>query len=99
MKILLERSGRMFDADDLEMVLDAAERAGIDLPHSCREGICGTCKALLRSGVIDQGPHSEAALTTSEQAQGYFLMCCSLAESDLVIIEPSEGDAASRFER
>lgn len=96
MRIRLERSGREFDADDLEYVLDAAERAGIDLPHSCRDGICGTCKARLRSGSVDQGRHAPDALSDDEQRDGWFLMCCSVAESDLVVCEPVEGDAASR---
>ena len=44
MLIRLENSGREFEAADLEFVLDAAERVGADLPYSCRDGICGTCK-------------------------------------------------------
>ncbi len=32
-----------------ESVLDAGLRAGIDLPYSCRAGVCGTCSATLRS--------------------------------------------------
>lgn len=96
MRIRLERSGAEFEADDLEYVLDAAERAGLTLPHSCRDGICGTCKARLLSGSVDQGSHSGSALTEAERDQGWFLMCCSVAETDLLVVEPVEGSAASR---
>jgi len=28
-------------------------RAGIDAPHSCREGVCGSCETRVISGVPD----------------------------------------------
>jgi CDP-4-dehydro-6-deoxyglucose reductase len=90
-RIRLQNLDREFDSADLEFVLDAAERAGLDLPHSCRDGICGTCKARLRSGTVDHGSYSDSALTEAEREQGYFLMCCSIAETDLVIDAPHEG--------
>ncbi|WP_407289366.1 2Fe-2S iron-sulfur cluster-binding protein [Streptomyces sp. BP-8] len=37
-------------------VLDASLRAGVDLPHSCREGICGMCRAKLTKGPVR--PHA-----------------------------------------
>ncbi|GAA3835120.1 hypothetical protein GCM10022403_079860 [Streptomyces coacervatus] len=33
-----------------ETVLDAGLRAGLDLPYSCQEGICGTCRAKSTGG-------------------------------------------------
>ena len=90
MLIRLENSGREFEATPLEFLLDAAERAGLTLPYSCRDGICGTCKARLSSGSVDHGFYASAALTEEERAQGYFLMCCSSAETDLVVDVPVE---------
>lgn len=90
MLIRLENSGREFEAAPLEFLLDAAERAGLTLPYSCRDGICGTCKARLSSGSVDHGFYASAALTEEERAQGYFLMCCSSAETDLVVDVPVE---------
>ena len=33
-------------------ILEAAEAAGIDIMHSCREGVCGTCHVRLRAGKV-----------------------------------------------
>jgi CDP-4-dehydro-6-deoxyglucose reductase, E3 len=33
-------------------VLGGALAAGLNLPHSCKSGHCGSCRALLRSGEI-----------------------------------------------
>jgi CDP-4-dehydro-6-deoxyglucose reductase/3-phenylpropionate/trans-cinnamate dioxygenase ferredoxin reductase subunit len=41
-----------FDAHPGETVLDAAERAGYRLPHSCRTGVCNSCDARLTSGAV-----------------------------------------------
>ncbi len=90
MLIRLENSGREFEATELEYVLDAAERAGVNLPYSCRDGICGTCKARLSSGQVDHGYSSASALGEGEREQGYFLMCCSVAQTDLVVDAPVE---------
>jgi len=89
-RIRLESSGRTFDAAPNEPILDAAERAGLMLPYSCRDGICGTCKARLTSGSVEHGFYADSALTEEERAQGYFLMCCSSATTDLVVDAPSE---------
>jgi CDP-4-dehydro-6-deoxyglucose reductase len=90
MLIRLENSGRAFETGSMEFVLDAAERAGINLPYSCRDGVCGTCKARLSAGRVEHSMYSESALTEPEREQGYFLPCCSVAETDLVIDAPVE---------
>ncbi len=59
-------------ADD-ESVLSAAERAGLDLPYSCRAGVCSTCRVKLTKGkVILQ---HNVALEEWELAAGFILAC------------------------
>lgn len=79
----IDGHGEPFAVDAFEFVLDAAERAGHLLPHSCRDGICGTCKARLSSGAVEMGSYAVAALSEAEREQGYFLTCCSYARSDI----------------
>ena len=54
-------------------VLDAAERAGLDLPFSCRSGICATCRARITDGAAVM-THN-IALEPWETAAG-FVLCC-----------------------
>jgi ring-1,2-phenylacetyl-CoA epoxidase subunit PaaE len=60
-------------APDDASVLQAAERAGLDLPFSCRSGICATCRARVTEGA--------AVLTHNIALQPWeleagFILCC-----------------------
>jgi ring-1,2-phenylacetyl-CoA epoxidase subunit PaaE len=54
-------------------VLDAAERAGLELPFSCRSGICATCRARITQGAAVM-THN-IALEPWETDAG-FVLCC-----------------------
>lgn len=66
-------------------VVSALAEAGVDIPVSCEQGVCGTC--LTR--VIDGTPeHRDAYLTADEQARGdQFLPCCSRAKSPRLVLD------------
>jgi CDP-4-dehydro-6-deoxyglucose reductase len=66
-------------------VLAAAQLAGLPLPHSCRSGRCGSCRARLLSGRIEYGGGPPLGLSAQETGQGYILLCQALARSDLVV--------------
>ncbi|KAA0081002.1 hybrid-cluster NAD(P)-dependent oxidoreductase [Paraburkholderia sp. T12-10] len=66
-----------------EHVLDAAKRAGLRLPSSCTQGMCGTCKVKLVSGEVDM--HHNGGIRQREIDQGMVLLCCSKPLSDLVV--------------
>jgi ring-1,2-phenylacetyl-CoA epoxidase subunit PaaE len=66
-----------------ESVLDAALRAGLDLPYSCRDGVCGTCRARLTSGQVHQ---PMADLSPAEVDAGYVLTCQARPRSEDVVI-------------
>ena len=65
------RSFTMLPAD--LSVLDAAERAGLELPFSCRAGVCSTCRARVVSGAAKM-THN-IALEDWELEAG-FVLCC-----------------------
>jgi CDP-4-dehydro-6-deoxyglucose reductase len=71
-------------AEDLP-VLAAAQLAGLPLPHSCRSGRCGSCRARLLSGRIEYPAGPPLGLSAQETQAGYVLLCQALARSDLVV--------------
>jgi ring-1,2-phenylacetyl-CoA epoxidase subunit PaaE len=56
-----------------ERVLDAALRAGLDLPWSCRGGMCSTCRARLLEGQVEMAQNF--SLEPWETQAGYVLTC------------------------
>ena len=54
-------------------VLDAAERAGLELPYSCRSGICATCRTRITAGAAVM--KHNIALEPWEIDAG-FVLCC-----------------------
>ncbi len=68
-----------FGVEPGETVLDAAERAGYSLPYSCRKGVCSTCEAGLRSGLVQIGPQ------IVEGPKHGILLCRAKTQSDLIV--------------
>ena len=68
-----------------EPVLEAAQRAGIALPYSCRSGVCGSCKATLLEGQCDYTHNPPVALSASDKAHHAVLLCQATATSDLLL--------------
>jgi len=64
-------------------VLEAAQQAGLRLPKSCSQGMCGTCKVKLVSGQVEM--KHKGGIRQREIDQGMVLLCCSKPLSDLVI--------------
>ncbi len=62
-----------------ETLLQAALAAGIDAPHSCTEGRCGTCMSWLRNGEVSMA--STRALSKRNIEHGYVLACQSRPSS------------------
>ncbi len=83
--IELAPSGKQFTANAGETILEAGLRQHLVLPYGCRDGACGTCKARILAGTLEQGAHGENALSAEEAAQGYALLCGAKPTSDLRI--------------
>ena len=62
-----------------ETLLQAALAAGIDAPHSCTEGRCGTCMSWLRNGEVSMA--ITRALSPRNAERGYVLACQSRPSS------------------
>jgi ferredoxin len=88
--ITLAAQGWTFDAQAPETVLQAAERAGIRLPSSCRNGTCRTCICLSTSGTV-RYKIEWPGLSLDEKRAGYILPCVAIADTDLLIQAPAAG--------
>ena len=84
-KVSVRPSGREFTVEPTENILDAALRAGVGLPFGCKDGACGSCKAKVLSGELEQGWHAAPALSHEEHVAGLALLCCAQPRSDLVV--------------
>ncbi|ASY76801.1 2Fe-2S iron-sulfur cluster-binding protein [Pectobacterium polaris] len=72
-----------FPCSDDEYILDAGEKAGINLPYSSRSGADSSSAARLLSGKVDQRDGS--FLNAKQKAAGFFLTDTSYPLSDCVV--------------
>ena len=79
------RSSRFELSPDGENILDAALNNGADLPFSCKNGVCATCKARLVKGDIEMDINH--ALTEREIAEGFILTCQAHPISETIAID------------
>ncbi len=83
--VTLKSSGRQFPVAPGETVLEAAQRAGIALPYSCRAGVCGSCKATLLEGSCSYPRNPPVALHGVAPERHAVLLCQAVPCSDLLI--------------
>jgi ferredoxin len=75
---------RYFSADSSQTILQAAEKADIYLPSSCRNGTCRTCVSTLLSGTVTY-KIDWPGLSAEEKQTGLILPCCAYPQTDLVM--------------
>lgn len=71
-----------------ETILDAAQKAGADLPYACKGGVCCTCKAKIISGSARMDVNY--ALEKEEVEAGYILTCQAHPTSEKLIVSFDE---------
>ena len=77
------------DVEQGATLLEAASRTGVYLNSLCGgEGICGTCKVLVKDGQIGHG--STGLLTKEEAKEGYVLACQTKVLGDVKVEVPLE---------
>ena len=68
-----------------QSILKALQEAGVEVPFSCSEGICGTCLTKVKEGEPD---HWDMYLTPEEQAKGDCIMVCvSRSKSPRLVLD------------
>ena len=75
--VVMDGRRRSFEmASDGTTVLEAAEQAGLELPYSCRAGVCSTCRTRVVRGAVTM--MTNYALEPWEVEAGYVLCCQAL---------------------
>jgi cytochrome P450/ferredoxin-NADP reductase len=78
-RVVAQASGKSFNVDSTETILDALRREGIEVPNACRNGVCGSCVTTVLSGVP---AHRDMVLTEAEKRTNTMItVCCSRALS------------------
>ncbi|MGI4765274.1 MAG: NADH:ubiquinone reductase (Na(+)-transporting) subunit F [Janthinobacterium lividum] len=83
--VRFEPVGLEMEVEEGETVLDAAFRQGIALPHGCKEGQCGSCKAKIVDGDFELLKYSTFALPDYESDGGAVLLCRTHVYGDLTV--------------
>lgn len=72
-------------ASSASNIVDAAAEQGIELPFSCKGGVCATCRTHVRDGEVTM--KTNYGLEPWEVEKGYVLACQSLPVSDKVTLD------------
>jgi ring-1,2-phenylacetyl-CoA epoxidase subunit PaaE len=70
---------------DDDNIVDAAAGNGIDLPYSCKGGVCATCRCHVREGEVTMA--ANFGLEPWEVEAGYVLACQSRPVSDSILLD------------
>ena len=91
--ITLAPHGWTFPAGPDATLLQAAERAGIQVPNSCRNGTCRTCICRIEKGSVRylvEWP----GLSFDEKRDGWILPCVAVPQGDVTVAQPVATKAA-----
>lgn len=84
-EVQLASSGRCFTIPADRSVAEVLDEAGIEIPLSCEQGICGTCLTRVLEG---EPEHRDMFMTDEERARNdQFTPCCSRAKSAKLILD------------
>ena len=83
--VSLARSGIELQIGPGQSILGAVLAAGVDVPFSCEDGICGACETRVLSGEVD---HRDSILSDQERAaNATMFICCSGARGDRLVLD------------
>lgn len=83
--IEIASSGEVLRVEADQTIIDVLYDAGIDVPVSCEQGVCGTCVTRILGGTPE---HRDSFFTDAQRAlNDQFTPCCSRAKSPRLILD------------
>lgn len=83
--VRLARRGVELQIKPGRTILQALLEAGVDVPFSCEQGVCGSCETRVLEGVPD---HRDAILSDDERAANKtMLVCCSGSQTPYLVLD------------
>jgi vanillate monooxygenase ferredoxin subunit len=84
-EVKLASSGRLVLVAKDQTIIEALAEAGIEVPTSCEQGVCGTCLTRVLGGEPD---HRDMYLSPQEQARNdQCLPCCSRSKTPVLVLD------------
>jgi ring-1,2-phenylacetyl-CoA epoxidase subunit PaaE len=84
--VILDGHKKSFEmADNDDNIVDAAAEHGIDLPFSCKGGVCATCRCHVREGAVTMA--TNYGLEPWEVEKGFVLACQSRPTSKSLVLD------------
>jgi ring-1,2-phenylacetyl-CoA epoxidase subunit PaaE len=84
--VIMDGHRKSFDMErDDANIVDAAADHGIELPYSCKGGVCATCRCHVREGEVTM--ETNYGLESWEVEKGFVLACQSRPVSDTVVLD------------
>jgi ring-1,2-phenylacetyl-CoA epoxidase subunit PaaE len=85
-EVIVDGARRQFTVTpEDDTVLDAAARAGLELPYSCRGGMCCTCRCKVTTGSAEMAVNY--SLEPWELEAGFTLACQTRPTSDTLVLD------------
>ena len=86
--VVLDGKKHQMQMSSTDKILDAALAAGLDLPYSCKGGVCCTCRAKVMQGSVVM--EKNFTLEKWEAEQGFVLSCQAKPTSKEVVMSFDE---------
>jgi len=84
--VIMDGHKKSFDMPaDSNNIVDAAAEQGIELPYSCKGGVCATCRTFVRDGEVRMA--TNYGLEPWEVEKGFVLACQSVPVTDQITID------------
>jgi ring-1,2-phenylacetyl-CoA epoxidase subunit PaaE len=86
--VVLDGKKHQMQMSATDKILDVALAAGLDLPYSCKGGVCCTCRAKVMEGQVEMSKNF--TLEPWEMAQGFVLSCQARPTTANVVVSFDE---------